>query len=86
MRVESFIMISVIFFTKEIDYLCYIFVATGVHSNPNKITAILHAPVPTCVKQVQSFIGLCYFCSRFIQNFADYMLSLYSLMHKKSLH
>ena len=72
------------FFTDKIDYLGHIFDATGVHPNPNKIAAILKAPVPVCIKQVQSFIGLCNFYSRFIPNFADHMAPLYALLNKNS--
>ena len=69
-------------FYRKIDYLGHIFDATGVHPNPNNITAILKAPVPVCIKQVQSFIGLCNFYSRFIPNFADHMAPLYALLNK----
>ena len=58
---------------------------SGVRPNPNKLKAIFNAPVPSNVKQVQSFIGLCNFYSWFIPNFADYMSHLYALLHKNSV-
>lgn len=72
------------FFTNKIDYLGYVFDSAGVRPNPNKFEAIQCAPVPTTVKQVQSFLGLCNFYSRFIPRFAECMSPLYSLVQKKS--
>ena len=73
------------FFVDRIDYLGQIFDSSGVRPNPNKLHAIFNAPVPSNVKQVQSFIGLCNSYSRFIPNFADYMSPLYALLHKNSV-
>ena len=70
------------FFTKEVHYLGYIFNQTGVHANPEKIRAILEAPKPTNLTQVQSFIGICNFYSRFIKNFSSIFAPLYNLMKK----
>ena len=72
------------FFTDKIDYLGYVFDANGVHPNPNKLTAILEVPVPSNTKQVQSFVGLANFYSRFIPNFAHYMSPLYALLQKNA--
>ena len=72
------------FFTDKVDYLGYVFDANGVHPNPNKLTAILEAPVPSNTKQVQSFVGLANFYSRFIPNFAHYMSPLYALLQKNA--
>ena len=73
------------FFVDRIDYLGHIFDSSGVRPNPNKLHAIFNPPVHSNVKQVQSFIGLCNFYSRFIPNFADYMSPLYALLHKNSV-
>lgn len=72
------------FFTEQIDYLGYIFNSNGVYANPDKINAILHAPIPNNVKQVQSFVGLCNFYSRFIPNFSHYMTPMYKLLKKNT--
>ena len=57
------------FFTDKVEYLGYVFDRSGVHPNASKISAIVNAPAPTDIKQVQSFIGLCNFYSRFIHQF-----------------
>ena len=70
------------FFTNQVEYLGYIFDESGVHPNSEKVTAISQSPVPTDIKQLQSFIGMCNFYSRFIVNFASRMSPLYSLLQK----
>ena len=70
------------FFTDHVEYLGFIFDNTGVHPNPSKLSAIKDAPVPVDLKQVQSFIGLCNFYSRFIPHFATKMSPFYDLMKK----
>lgn len=72
------------FFTNQVEYLGYIFNESGVHPNPAKIDAIFSAPVPVDTKQVQSFVGLCNFYSRFIPNFASQMSPFYELLKKNS--
>lgn len=42
----------------------------GLSPDPDKVSAIQHFPVPTCVKEVQSFVGLCSYYRKFVQNFA----------------
>lgn len=57
---------------------------SGINPNSNKIMAIKNAPVPSNIKQLQAFIGLCNFYSRFIPNFAKNMSSFYSLLQKNA--
>ena len=49
------------FYTKSAVYLGYVFDENGVHPSSEKIRAVLDAPAPTNVKELQSFIGLCNF-------------------------
>ena len=69
----------------SIEFLGYKFDQNGVKPCENKIDAIINAPAPTNVNQVQSFIGLCNFYSRFIPNFSTVMSPLYLLLHKKKV-
>lgn len=73
------------FLCSEIKYLGHIFDRNGVHPNRDKIKSILDAPSPVNVKQVQAFLGLCNYYSRFIHNFADTMAPLYSLLQKNCI-
>ena len=52
------------------------------HPKKHKIDAILQAPSPTNLKQLQSFIGLCNFYSRSVNNFANKMSPFYALLQK----
>ena len=56
------------FFTDKVEYLGYVFDRDGVHPSDAKISAIVNAPVPKDLKQLQSFIGLCNFYNRFSLN------------------
>ena len=70
------------FFTDRIDYLGHIFDKNGVHPSPDKIDAIVRAPCPTNLKQLQAFMGMCNFYSRFVRNFSHVMSPLYYLLKK----
>jgi hypothetical protein len=70
------------FFADKVQYLGHIFDKEGVHPNPEKVRAIVDAPCPNNIKQLQAFLGLCNFYSRFIPNFSDVLSPLYSLLKK----
>ena len=70
------------FFVDHVEYLGFLFDKAGIRPNSSKIDAIVHAPIPCDVKQLQSFIGMCNFYSRFIHNSASLMAPLYSLLKK----
>ena len=72
------------FYTDSVQYLGHVFSSDGVRPNAEKLSAIIDAPTPTTVKQVQSFVGLCTFYSRFINRFSDVMAPFYSLLRKDS--
>ena len=71
------------FFTDSIQYLGHIFDSDGVHPNPEKVRAIIDAPAPKDLKQLQSFLGLCNFYSRFIDNYSHVVAPLYCLLKKE---
>lgn len=70
------------FFSSSVTYLGHVFDRDGVHPNPEKVKAIVEAPAPCDVKQLQAFLGLCNFYSRFIPNFTNVLSPLYSLLRK----
>lgn len=70
------------YFMSSIKYLGFVFDQAGVRPNPDKIKPILEAPAPNNVQQLQSYIGLCTFYSRFIPNFSTVMAPMYKLLRK----
>ncbi len=70
------------FFVPYIDFLGHRFSANGVFMDPKKVSAILEWPIPKCVKDVQSFIGLSNYYRKFIENFAKISHPLNKLTRK----
>ena len=69
----------------SVNYLGYIFDKDGVRPNTDKIRAIIDAPTPDNVKQVQIFGGLCNYYHRFVRNFSTVFAPLYKLL-KLNVH
>ena len=72
------------FFMKSVKFLGFIYGEAGVSPCADKVEAILKAPSPTNVVQVQSFLGLCTFYSKFINNFSTVLSPIYKLLHKNT--
>ena len=51
-------------------YLGHIVENGTIHVNLDKVAAVQTWPVPTCVKEVQQFLGLANYYHEFIKNFA----------------
>jgi hypothetical protein len=70
------------YLTNEVTYLGYIFNEKGVSPIPNKINTIMECGEPKNVKEVQCFVGLTNYYSRFIKNYSTVMAPLYKLLKK----
>ena len=71
------------FYVEKVQYLGHVFDSKSrVYPSPNKVEAIINAPIPTNLKMVQSFVGLANFFSRFVPNFSNVMNPFYALMKK----
>ena len=58
-------------FKESTQYLGYIVMKGGrVQPDPKKIEAVHRIPVPTCVRDIRSFLGLASYYRQFICNFA----------------
>ena len=55
----------------ETNYLGYAISEKGIKADEKKIEAIWSLPVPTCVREVRSFIGMCSYYPRYLQNFSS---------------
>ncbi|XP_069972959.1 retrovirus-related Pol polyprotein from transposon 412 [Penaeus vannamei] len=54
----------------------------GVKTDPQKVAAVQDWPVPTCVADVKSFVGLCTYYRRFVKRFAQIASPLHQLTRK----
>lgn len=72
-----------IFYAKQFEYLGHIIMEGGIKANPKKIEVIKNFPRPTTVKQIQSFLGLCNYFRRYVQDFAKISKPLSSLLKKE---
>ena len=54
------------FRTAEVSYFGYKIDSAGLHPSSNKVSAIVDAPAPTNIKQLESYLGVINFYRRFI--------------------
>lgn len=70
------------FMFSNIVYLGYKIDLEGIRPNDENVKAVSQYPIPTTVKCVHSFLGLCFYFRKFIQNFAVIAKPLYDLIKK----
>ena len=70
------------FLKMETHYLGFIINEFGIKPDELKIDAIRSLPVPTCVREVRSFIGMCSYYRRFIPNFSQIAEPIIALTRK----
>ena len=70
------------FLKSETQYLGFIINKDGIKPEPKKVEAIRSLPVPTCVREIRSFIGMCSFYRRFIPNFSEIAEPIIDLTRK----
>ena len=70
------------FLQLETNYLGFVISEEGIKPDEKKIEAIKSLPVPTCVREVRSFIGMCSYYRRFIPNFSQIAEPIIALTRK----
>ena len=70
------------FHVTETKYLGLIISTDGIKMDPLKVDAIKLWDTPTCVREVQSFIGFCNFYCQFIRDFSKTTRPLNTLTKK----
>ena len=70
------------FLKTEANYLGFIINKDGIKPDQKKVEAIRSLPVPTCVKEVRSFMGMCSYYRRFIPNFSQIAEPIIDLTRK----
>src|SRR5271169_2451237 len=66
----------------QLSFLSHIVSTDGLQVDPSKVDTITKWPIPTQVKDIQSFLGLCNYYRRFIFQFAKVTIPLTRLLHK----
>ena len=69
-------------FLPEVEFLGHIVSAEGVKVAVDKVDAVSSCPTPTCVWEVQNFLGLANFYRRFVKGFTGIAMPLTGLTRK----
>lgn len=70
------------FLQTKVSFLGHVISQNGVSNDPEKIKAIKDWPIPKCVKDVRSFLGLTSYYRRIIPNYADKAKPMHKLTEK----
>lgn len=70
------------FLQKEVKFLGHQISAEGIATDPSKISAVRDWPVPTTVKELQSFLGLCSYYRRYVEGFSQLAAPLHDLVNQ----
>jgi hypothetical protein len=70
------------FFANRLKVLGYIVSGDGLSPDPSKVATVQDFPIPTTVRDIQSFIGLCSYYRRFIPKFTTIARPLTNLTKK----
>jgi RNase H-like domain found in reverse transcriptase/Reverse transcriptase (RNA-dependent DNA polymerase)/Integrase zinc binding domain/Chromo (CHRromatin Organisation MOdifier) domain/Aspartyl protease len=73
-------------FTHEVKYLGHIINKDGISVDPGKTAKLRDWPVPTSVKELQAFLGLCNYFRRFIRSYSEVARPLTALTSKNAWH
>ncbi|GAB0088390.1 hypothetical protein DMENIID0001_027950 [Sergentomyia squamirostris] len=72
------------FFVDTLKFLGHIISAEGIKPNPEKLTALMDAPQPKNLKQLQAFLGLVNYYGKFIRDLASGLRPLYDLLKQEN--
>jgi hypothetical protein len=70
------------FDTTTVNYLGMIYTPEGLKIQPEKMDAILNWPTPTCVKDIQGFLGASGYVRRYLQNYSEIARPMTELLKK----
>lgn len=71
------------FFRKSINYLGFVVSEFGLHTDPNKVSAMLNYPLPRTFTEIKRFVGMASYYRRFIPEFSKLIAPLNDLLKNK---
>lgn len=71
-----------LFMQESVEYLGHRLDADGIRATPEKVAAIMRAPMPKNVQQLRSFLGLLNYYRKFLPNLATIVQPLNDLLQK----
>ena len=74
------------FFQTEVPFLGKLATQKGLAVDPKKVEAVVSWPVPTCRKEVESFLGFVNYHRNHIKDYAQLAAPLYDITGKKEFH
>ena len=72
------------FFQKEVPFLGKLATTEGIAVDPNKVKAVTNWPIPTCQREVESFLGFANYHRTHIKEYAHIASPLYGLTGPKA--
>jgi transposase InsO family protein len=72
------------FLQQEIKFLGHTINREGIHTQSDKIEAVLNFPQPKTAKNIKSFLGLCSYYRNFVQHFSTIAKPLNNLLKKNA--
>ena len=71
-------------FQREVAFLGHRVNADDLSTDPMKVAAVADWPVPCCLLDVRSFLGLCSYYRKFVEGFSEIAAHLHALTQKKA--
>jgi len=68
----------------ELTYLGHVVNSLGISTDPKKIEAVKNMPEPTCILELESFLGKAGYYQRFIDDYANIVVPLNALKKKNA--
>jgi len=70
------------FSVNSVEFLGYTISSSGIGMDPSKVNSVLNLPVPSNIRQLQSFLGFSNFYRMFVPNYTRILIPLLSLLKK----
>jgi transposase InsO family protein len=67
-----------------VEFLGYLLSPAGIQMQDSKVKPLLEFPLPTSVKMLQRFLGLCNYYRKFIPHYSEIAASLFKLLKKSN--